>query len=539
MTAKRIFPATLGAAVLTVTLALLLSPAPAAGQQAALTPLQVEQQIAPAVVLIETPFATGSGVLTGPREILTNAHVVLPFSTVTVTFLDGTTFTDVPIVSWDLMGDVAMLTLPSDAPVAPLPIVDALTLPNGTEVYSIGYPGQPDGSTPLRVLSGQIDGIPIWAALGLHYVRTDIPVSGGMSGGAVVTTAGDLIGFNEWSLSGTRSVGPSVVNVLDRFEAAAAGEDVDRLGQRYPEVTLPTGTSFNFTLVDERDEGVFIVPPEATGNLTIRLTSSQPVWLGIVRPGGSVVDSREADAASDLTISLTLPGDGLPLYVIVDQLGGPAGNYTLTASATLEQFSDPDDRRMIDQNQLIWGQIDYPLDWDTYLVPLTEGQRLGVTVDSLLVDMFAAVESFDGEITQLAFDDDSGGGVWGLDPLLSFTAPADGEYLLVIGGVFDDEVGGYIGNVLILDPVGSNNGTFSAPLSPGGIALAAWGGGSIEQVLSGATAAGCTLQSFWVTQNGVLVGYLAGAPVFVNSAFVALYPQNVPQNTPMLVSCDN
>ena len=46
MTAKRIFPATLGAAVLTVTLALLLSPAPAAGQQAALTPLQVEQQIA-------------------------------------------------------------------------------------------------------------------------------------------------------------------------------------------------------------------------------------------------------------------------------------------------------------------------------------------------------------------------------------------------------------------------------------------------------------------------------------------------------------
>lgn len=538
MPIRRLLPASAALSFVFVALLLLLAPAPAASQQSALTPFEVETQIAPSVALIETPFGSGSAVLTGPRRMLTNAHVVLPFRTVRVTFLDGTVFNEVPITSWDLMGDMAVLELPADAPAAPLTIVDPSGLANGTEVYSIGYPGQPDGTTPLRVLSGRIDGMPTWAALGLAYVATDIPVSGGMSGGAVITASGDLIGFNEWSTDGgASSVGPSAIDVIDRFDAAAAGEDVDRLGQRYPEVTTPPENSFNFSLADERDEGVFIVPPDATGHLTARLTSSQPVWFGVVRPGGSILGSKQADAASDLTLSFDLPGDGLPLYLIVDQLGGPAGNYALQTSVNVERFDDPDDRRVVAQNQLVWGQIDYPLDWDTYVVPLKKGERLSVTVDSLLVDMFAAIESFNGEVVELGWDDDSGGGVWGLNPLLTFTAPADDDYLLVFGGLFPSDVGGYIGNVLILQPAGSSTGTFSAPLSPGGIALTAWGGGSIDQVLTSAAAAGCSLQSFWVTVGGELIGYLAGAPAFVNTAFVALYPGEIPPNTPFLVSC--
>jgi len=103
--------------------------------------------------------------------------------------------------------------------------------------------------------------------------------------------------------------------------------------------------------------------------------------------------------------------NGVPLYFIVDQFGGAIGGYSLETNIPISRFEDPDDRRVLEQNQLIWGQIDYPLDWDTYLVPLTEGQRLGVTVDNLLVDMFTAVEGLNGEVTELAWDDDSGGGV--------------------------------------------------------------------------------------------------------------------------------
>ena len=80
----------------------------------------------------------------------------------------------------------------------------------------------------------------------------------------------------------------------------------------------------------------------------------------------------------------------------------------------------------------------------------------------------------------------------------------------MIGGVFDDEVGGRIGNVQTLYPVSASGALKVPPL-----ALTACGGGSIDQVSPARAAEGRTLQSFWVTQSGVLVGYLAGAPVFV------------------------
>lgn len=486
---------TLASVVLVIAgMAALLVTTSARAQQVVLTHEQVATEIAPAVPLIRTPYAHGSGVLISPRLVVTNAHVVYPFDAADVIFPGGAWAPEVKVIAWDLTADMVVLELPADAPVDPLAVVSSAGLPIGTAVYAIGYPGQPDGTAPLTVLDGLINGSRSWSAIGVDYVQTDIPVIGGMSGGAVVTGAGELISFNEWSLAGQMSVGPSAVDVIARLEAQIAGEDVNRLGTRYPEVLGQKVSVLEFELLDGRDEKVFITSPHVLGEVYVSLSTDAAAWVGAVWPDGTVIQSSSAEQSADHVLQFWNPGLGVPIYIIIDQLGAAPGRYILGSSVSLFALEDPDDRQVVTQSQIVPGHTDYPLDLDTFVVPLQAGQRLSVEVESLLIDQFAAVEFFkDGEIQVLAWDDDGGGGVWGLDPLVDFVAPETREYLLVIGGLLDQGVGGYIANIQITDPLSAINGTFSGSLPEIGIALTSWGGGPIGSLLIAAEASGCQL----------------------------------------------
>ena len=69
------------------------------------------------------------------------------------------------VIGWDLTADMVILELPTDVPFLPIPVASEAGLPIGTPVYAIGYPGQADGSAPLTVLDGRINGFQTWAAL--------------------------------------------------------------------------------------------------------------------------------------------------------------------------------------------------------------------------------------------------------------------------------------------------------------------------------------------------------------------------------------
>src|SRR5690606_36978576 len=64
-----------------------------------------------------------------------------------------------------------------------------------------------------------------------------------------------------------------------------------------------------------------------------------------------------------------------------------------------------------------------------------------------------------------------------------------------------------------------NRGTFWPSIAPVGVTIARWGGGPIS-LLPRAT-------SFWVTVDGHFIGYVPGAPSFVNERFVAEFPGEV------------
>jgi hypothetical protein len=65
-----------------------------------------------------------------------------------------------------------------------------------------------------------------------------------------------------------------------------------------------------------------------------------------------------------------------------------------------------------------------------------------------------------------------------------------------------------------------------------GVNSALWCGGPLPRMVTAVPPA----MSYWVFASGDAVGYIPGAPAFVNGAFVALYPDSrVPDRTIVLV----
>lgn len=54
-----------------------------------------------------------------------------------------------------------------------------------------------------------------------------------------------------------------------------------------------------------------------------------------------------------------------------------------------------------------------------------------------------------------------------------------------------------------------------------------------DQIILSVQDSGCTKASVWITVNGTFIGYLAGAPAFVNQNF----PASLSAGTPLIVSC--
>ena len=73
----------------------------------------------------------------------------------------------------------------------------------------------------------------------------------------------------------------------------------------------------------------------------------------------------------------------------------------------------------------------------------------------------------------------------------------------------------------------------------GGFALVAWTGGTTAQLQAAAAARGCTARGAWVTAEGQFVGYIYGAPDFVNAAFAARHAGlNILGGTALILVCE-
>ena len=69
----------------------------------------------------------------------------------------------------------------------------------------------------------------------------------------------------------------------------------------------------------------------------------------------------------------------------------------------------------------------------------------------------------------------------------------------------------------------------------GGTGLGVWQGGRAEDVPAAAASLGCRLLALWLINNGEFVGFVYGAPNFVNAPFRVAYPSVVPAGAVIVV----
>lgn len=150
----------------------------------------------------------GSGVIIDKRRyVLTNYHVVLKASKITVTLADNREF-EGEIVGSDPKSDLAIVKLltEEDVPVAAMGVSNDLMI--GEPVIAIGNPFGLSHTITTGVISALDRSIRISDEQTLRgFIQTDAPINPGNSGGPLINILGDVIGINTAIYSEAQGIG--------------------------------------------------------------------------------------------------------------------------------------------------------------------------------------------------------------------------------------------------------------------------------------------------------------------------------------------
>jgi hypothetical protein len=157
-------------------------------------------------------------------------------------------------------------------------------------------------------------------------------------------------------------------------------------------------------------------------------------------------DDSFSDDESD---SATVESEG-PHFLEVYQSTDFRSTMSLRSNVDLVRFEDPDDGQVAISDRTFAGNLDYPGDIDTYTLHLSRGESVNIRADSILIDPYITVDYPFAGTSDVMQDDDSGGGMFGLNAELTYQAPDDGIYMVSVSSSYGDEVGGYF--LIITEP---------------------------------------------------------------------------------------
>ena len=142
----------------------------------------------------------GSGVIVRPDGyVLTNHHVVDEAEKVRVELTDGRTF-DAKVVGSDAPSDLAVLKIEgSNLQTVPLGDSDAVRV--GDVALAIGNPLGVGQTVTMGIISAKGRATGLGDGSFEDFIQTDAPINQGNSGGALVSTTGQLIGINSQILT--------------------------------------------------------------------------------------------------------------------------------------------------------------------------------------------------------------------------------------------------------------------------------------------------------------------------------------------------
>jgi serine protease DegQ len=223
----------------------------------------------------------GSGVIVSTKGyVLTNNHVVESMDQIEVLLADSKTRLSAKVVGSDPETDLAVLKVDrDDLPAITLGALDAVQI--GDVVLAIGNPFGVGQTVTMGIVSA-LGRTGLGVSTYENFIQTDAAINQGNSGGALVDTAGNLIGINTVILSGSGgSIGIGfaipVSTARTVMEQIIAGGSVTRgyIGIQAQEVTQELAESFKI--------------PGATGVLIAGVERNGPAEKGGVKPGDVLI----------------------------------------------------------------------------------------------------------------------------------------------------------------------------------------------------------------------------------------------------------
>lgn len=384
---------------------------------------RIFEMVSPAIAYIHTGISSGSGVLVEGGYVVTNAHVVWPFDTVRVAFPDGTAIRDVPVIGWDLLVDLAVLG-PVPVHVEPVPLLDGENIPIGSEVYLIGYPAEVEAYPQTTMTRGILSRLREWEPVGITYFQTDAAITGGQSGGALVSETGAVIGISGFRAFVEFGLAASSADLLPRVRQLIAGGDPSGLGKR--EFNRDGGARL-YRLTSRNYGDAYIISEPAGTAIEIRFTGAEDVGFQILDKYGN----EHADTETG-SLSFVTRGYG-PLFLIPSYV---SGEVTLESSHSLVQFDDPDRGRRIKVGEILHGNIDFPTNVDYFFLYLEKDEKVEIVARSILANTQLTVWGYQGDTLEVWIrDENSGGGLFGGDARIVFQAPFTGEYYVDVANV--------------------------------------------------------------------------------------------------------
>ena len=401
---------------------------------------EVYALVSPSVPFIETPAGTGSGVLIEGGYVVTNYHVVWLYGAVRVVFPDGTELQNVPVVGWDSMADLAVLG-PIDVSASPLNLDDGEGMAPGSELFLLGYPAEVEEFPEPTITRGILSRFREWERLGMTYLQTDAAIAGGQSGGALVNSQGGVVGISTFSFSEAGfGLATSAADIAPIVEKLIQGEF--RSGQGDRRFSAGGGDfEFGVELANIWDSRTFVLDAAAGTILQAEIEGPGDGVFRVYDAYGLLLEVDDGETGIE-SGAVELLADGIH-FLQVELFTGESSAFDLTSTIRLKPFHDQDDGRTIAVGETVVGNIDLPFDVDWYSLRLEEGETVRISTDSINVDTLLYVDFPNSRQDQLVSDDDSGGGLFGINSELVYRAPVTGEYFIAVGDAVGDGFGGY------------------------------------------------------------------------------------------------
>ena len=191
-------------------LAAQLAPTPTAAPPPTPIPSTVSQlvkNVEKGIVVITTSEGTlGSGFIIDTNgRIVTNAHVAERLPTVSVELFDESKY-QASVLGIDELADVAVIQIPAERLLHPIPLGDSSLVSVGDDVVVFGYPlGLKSVTKGIVSAKVVIDNV--------AYIQTDSAINPGNSGGPLLNSAGQVVGVNTF-----------------KYEESSSGRSIDNIG---------------------------------------------------------------------------------------------------------------------------------------------------------------------------------------------------------------------------------------------------------------------------------------------------------------------